>query len=313
MKNSSSKSSGMFHSEGGADSAGAKLRAAMAAEKPLLMPGAVNAYCAKLAARAGFRALYLSGGGVAACLGMPDLAATTMHDVALDAARIADASPLPLLVDADTGFGTWINISRTVKTLTRAGAGGLHLEDQAAAKRCGHRPNKLLVSPQEMADRVRAAVDARTDSQFVIVARTDALANEPRDAALARAALYAEAGADVIFVEAAKTLDDYRDFKKATNLPILANITEFGQTPLFTADELQGADVDIMLFPLSAFRAMNRAAETVYATIRRDGGQLAVLDSMQTREQLYDYLDYHVYEKKMDSLFGTDEESGETK
>ena len=306
---SPTKTVDMLHSAGNAVSAGARLRAAMATEKPLLMPGAVNAYCAKMAARAGFRALYLSGGGVAACLGMPDLAATTMHDVAIDAARIAEATPLPLLVDADTGFGSWINISRTVKTLTRAGVGGMHLEDQEAAKRCGHRPNKVLVSPTEMADRIRAAVDARTDSQFVIIARTDALAGEPREAALARAVCYAEAGADVIFVEAAQTLDDYRDFKKSCGLPILANITEFGKTPLFTADELRGCDVDIMLFPLSAFRAMNRAAESVYAAIRRDGGQKSVVDSMQTREELYDYLDYHEYEQKIDALFGRKGES----
>lgn len=275
----------------------------MAAEKPLLIAGAVNAYCAMLAEKAGFRALYLSGGGVAACMGLPDLAATTLDDVAADAGRITDATSLPLLVDADTGFGTWLNIARTVRTLQRAGAAGIHLEDQATAKRCGHRPNKTLVSPEEMSDRIRAAADART-GDFIIMARTDALANEPRDSALARARLYVSAGADMVFAEAAKTLDDYRAFKEACGAPILANITEFGATPMFSAEELRAAGADMMLFPLSAFRAMNRAAEKVYAAIRRDGGQKSVVDIMQTREELYANLDYHAYEKKMDVLFG---------
>ena len=292
-------------------SAGAKFRLALQEEQPLLIAGAVNAYCALMAEAAGFRALYLSGGGVAACMGLPDLAATTMNDVAMDAERIAAASQLPLLVDADTGFGSWINVARTVRTFSRAGAAGMHLEDQAQAKRCGHRPNKTLVSPSEMADRIRAAADARSDASFVIMARTDALASEPREAAVERACLYVEAGADMIFAEAAKTLDDYRAFKSGCAVPLLANITEFGQTPMFTADELRQADVDMMLFPLSAFRAMNRAAETVYAAIRRDGGQKAAVELMQTREELYARLDYHAYEEKMDALF--DAETDEKK
>ena len=286
------------------DSAGAKFRRALAEERPLQIAGAVNGYCAMLAEKAGFRALYLSGGGVAACMGMPDLAATTLHDVAEDAARICAASPLPLLADADTGFGSWLNIARATKELIRAGAAGMHLEDQAGVKRCGHRPNKTLTAPAEMADRIRAAVDARTDESFVVMARTDALASETRDAAVARARLYAEAGADMIFAEAAQTLDDYRAFKDGCDAPLLANITEFGRTPMFNAAELRDAGVDMMLFPLSAFRAMSRAAETVYAAIRRDGGQQAVVEMMQTREELYAHLDYHAYEKKMDALFG---------
>lgn len=286
------------------DTAGAKLRRALAEERPLLVAGAVNAYCAMLAEKAGFRALYLSGGGVAACMGMPDLAATTMHDVLTDAGRITAAASPPLLVDADTGFGSWLNIARATKELIRVGAAGMHLEDQAGVKRCGHRPNKTLVSPEEMADRIRAAADARTDESFVIMARTDALASETRDAAVARARLYAEAGADMIFAEAAKTLDDYRAFKDGCAVPLLANITEFGKTPMFTAAELQSAGVDMMLFPLSAFRAMNRAAENVYAAIREHGGQQSVVKTMQTREELYANLNYHEYEKKMDALFG---------
>ena len=289
-------------------SPGAMLRRAAAEGRPLLMPGAVNGYCAKMAEKIGFRSLYLSGGGVAACMGLPDLAATTLDEVAADAARITASSSLPLLVDADTGFGTWINIGRAVRALSRAEAAGMHLEDQAQAKRCGHRPNKILASPREMQDRIRAAVDARADSDFVIMARTDSLASEPREAAIARAVAYAEAGADMIFVEAAATLDDYRDFKRACQKPVLANITEFGKTPMFTAAELADAEVDIMLFPLSAFRAMNKAAEQTYAAILRDGGQRAMTSQMQTREELYDYLDYHFYEKKMDSLFADDGE-----
>lgn len=283
---------------------GAAFRQAMAEEKPLLIAGAVNAYCAMLAAKAGFRALYLSGGGVAACMGLPDLAATTMDDVVADAGRITAASSLPLLVDADTGFGSWINISRTVKLLSRVGVAGIHMEDQTAVKRCGHRPNKTLVSEVEMSDRVRAAVDAREDDDFVIMARTDALASETRDEAIARARAYVAAGADMIFVEAAKTLDDYRSFKDACGVPILANITEFGSTPMFTAEELREAGADMMLFPLSAFRAMNKAAESVYTAIRRDGGQKAAVSLMQNREELYEYLGYHAYEQKMDELFG---------
>ncbi len=284
--------------------AGAAFRQAMAEEKPLLIAGTVNAYCAMLAEKAGFRALYLSGGGVAACMGLPDLAATTMDDVVADAGRITAASSLPLLVDADTGFGSWINISRTVKLLSRVGVAGIHLEDQTAVKRCGHRPNKTLVSAAEMSDRIRAAVDAREDGDFVIMARTDALASETKDEAIARARDYVAAGADMIFVEAAKTLDDYRAFKDACGAPILANITEFGRTPMFTAEELREAGADMMLFPLSAFRAMNKAAESVYTAIRRDGGQKAAVSLMQNREELYEYLGYHAYEQKMDKLFG---------
>jgi methylisocitrate lyase len=257
-----------------------------------------------MAERAGFDSLYLSGGGVAAAMGLPDLAVTTLQDVIIDAERITAASELPLLVDADTGFGTWLNIARTVKSLTRSGAAGIHLEDQAQAKRCGHRPNKTLVTAEEMTDRVRAAVDARPDDSFVIMARTDALASESHTQALERACAYAEAGADMIFVEAANTLDDYRAFKETCQKPILANITEFGHTPLFTAQELADAGVNIMLFPLSAFRSMNKAALDTYRVIRREGSQQAVLDGMQTREELYDYLNYHACEQKMDSLFG---------
>lgn len=284
-------------------SPGRAFRLAVAAEKPLLMPGAVNAYCARMAERAGFRALYLSGGGVAASLGMPDLAVTTMDDVALDTARITAVCDLPLLVDADTGFGGALNIARTVKTLSRAGAAGIHLEDQAAGKRCGHRPNKQLVAADEMCDRLRAAVNARHDDDFVIMARTDALASEPMDAVLARIGAYTDAGADMVFLEAAKNLSDYRAVKAVCSVPLLANITEFGQTPLFTATELADVGVDIMLFPLSAFRAMNKAALTVYQSIRANGGQQAVVETMQTRDELYDFLDYHRVEKEMDTLF----------
>ena len=286
-------------------SPGQKFRTALGAETPLVVPGAVNAACAMLAQRAGFRAVYLSGGGVAACMGMPDLAATDLRDVATDAARITSACDLPLLVDADTGFGpSWLNVARTARELCRAGAAGMHLEDQQAAKRCGHRPNKILVPASEMADRVRAAVDARSDSDFFIMARTDALANETREQALARGREYVAAGADMLFVEAAKTLDDYRAFKKECGVPVLANITEFGQTPMFSASELAGAEVDMMLLPLSAFRAMNRAAEKVYATVRRDGTQQAAVGEMQTRDELYDLLGYRAVEEKMDALFG---------
>ena len=286
-------------------SPGQKFRLALGAEVPLVIPGAVNAACAMLAQRAGFRAVYLSGGGVAACMGMPDLAATDLRDVATDAARITSACDLPLLVDADTGFGpSWLNVARTARELCRAGAAGMHLEDQQAAKRCGHRPNKILVPASEMADRVRAAVDARPDSDFFIMARTDALANETREQALARGREYVAAGADMLFVEAAKTLDDYRAFKTECGVPVLANITEFGQTPMFSAGELGEAEVDMMLLPLSAFRAMNRAAEKVYATVRRDGTQQAAVGEMQTRDELYDLLGYRAVEEKMDALFG---------
>lgn len=287
-------------------SPGRRFRAALAAEKPLLIPGAVNALCAMLAAREGFRALYLSGGGVAACMGMPDLAATDLRDVTIDAARITSAVDLPLLVDADTGFGpSWLNVARAAREICRAGAAAMHLEDQQAVKRCGHRPNKALVSPAEMCDRIRAAVDARPDPDFCVMARTDALANESRERAVARAAQYVAAGADMIFAEAAKTLDDYRAFKAACDVPLLANITEFGQTPMFAAEELAAAGADMMLLPLSAFRAMNRAAARVYRTARRDGTQRATVGEMQTRDELYDLLGYRAVEEKMDALFGT--------
>ena len=256
-----------------------------------------------MAEREGFRALYLSGGGVAAVLGMPDLAITDAHDVTAAAAAITAVTPLPLLVDIDTGFGTWLNLARTIKMLEDAGVAAVHLEDQVQAKRCGHRPNKQLVEAGEMRDRIIAAVDARRDDSFVIMARTDALASEPMDAVLARVNEYVNAGADMIFLEAAKTLDDYRAVKDACAVPLLANITEFGQTPLFSADELASAGVDIMLFPLSAFRAMNKAALTVYQAIRKDRSQRGVLDFMQTREELYDFLGYYQVEQKMDSLF----------
>ena len=267
------------------------------------MPGAINPYCARMAERCGFKALYLSGGGVAASLGMPDLGITTIDDVAAAAAAITDACPLPLLVDADTGFGNWLNVGRATRALTRAGAAGMHLEDQEQGKRCGHRPNKRLASAAEMCDRLRAAADARADANFVLMARTDALACESAEQTHERLFAYREAGADMIFLEAAASLDDYRAAKAAAGLPLLANITEFGKTPLFTAAELKEAEVDMMLFPLSAFRAMNAAALAVYEAIRRDGSQKAVVDSMQTREELYDFLGYHAVEQKMDALF----------
>ena len=292
---------------------GQKFRAALAAERPLVIPGAVNALCAMLAERAGFRAVYLSGGGVAACMGMPDLAATDLRDVSTDAARVAAATPLPLLVDADTGFGpSWLNIARATRELHRAGAAAMHLEDQQAVKRCGHRPNKNLVSAKEMCDRIRAAVDARPDPHFCVMARTDALANEPREQAVARAVQYVEAGADMIFAEAAQTLDDYRAFKKSCGVPLLANITEFGRTPLFSAAELAEAGVDMMLLPLSAFRAMNKAAEKIYQAIRADGTQKSVAAEMQTRDELYDLLGYRAVEEKMDALFGNAPEGDKT-
>ena len=289
----------------GPSTPGQKFREALSAETPLMIPGAVNAVSAMLARRAGFRALYLSGGGVAACMGMPDLAATDLRDVAADAARITAAVDLPLLVDADTGFGpSWLNIARAAREICRAGAAAMHLEDQQAVKRCGHRPNKNLVSAGEMSDRVRAAVDARPDPNFAVMARTDALANEPREQAVARAVQYVEAGADMIFVEAAKTLDDYRVFKRECRAPILANITEFGETPMWSAAELAEADVDMMLLPLSAFRAMNRAAEKVYREARKSGTQKAAVAEMQTRDELYELLGYRAVEEKMDALFG---------
>jgi methylisocitrate lyase len=286
-------------------SAGAKFRAALAAEKPLQVPGVICAYHAILAEKSGYRAVYLSGGGVAAgSLGMPDLGISNLDDVLTDVRRITDACSLPLLVDADTGFGaSAFNVARTVKSLIKLGAGAMHIEDQVGAKRCGHRPNKELVSPAEMVDRIKAAVDARTDADFVIMARTDALAVEGLSAAIDRACACAEAGADMIFPEAITDLAMYRQFAAAVQVPILANITEFGSTPLFTVDELRGADVALALYPLSAFRAMNKAALDVYRTLRRDGTQKGVVAGMQTRAELYDYLGYHVYEQKLDALF----------
>ena len=287
------------------NSPGARLRAAVAAERPLQVVGAITAFAARMAKNAGFRAIYLSGGGVAAnSLGLPDLGISTMDDVLVDIRRITDACDLPLLVDADTGWGSAFNISRTVRAFTRAGAAGLHLEDQVASKRCGHRPNKAIVPLTEMTDRIKAAVDARIDDQFVVMARTDALAVEGLDAAIERAVACVEAGADMIFPEAVLELDQYRRFKQAVQVPILANITEFGQTPLFTRDELADAGVDIQLFCCGAYRAMNKAALHFYETVRRDGTQKAVVPAMQTREELYAHLDYHSYERKLDELFG---------
>ena len=285
--------------------AGARLRAALEAERPLQIVGTVNAYAARLAALAGFRAIYLSGAGVAnASFGLPDLAITCLNDVCEDARRICGASALPLLVDADTGFGAAFNIARTCTELIRAGAAGMHREDQVSAKRCGHRPGKALVPAEEMVDRLKAAVDARTDDAFVIMARTDAHAVEGQAAALERAVAYVEAGADMIFAEALKTLDEYRQFAARVKVPVLANITEFGQTPLFTVSELAGAGVRLVLYPLSAFRAASRAQVAVYEAIRRDGTQKSVVPSMQTREELYAVLGYHAYEQKLDQLFG---------
>jgi methylisocitrate lyase len=286
-------------------SPGSRFRAAVERERPLQVPGAINAYHAILAEKSGFQALYLSGGGVAAgSLGMPDLGISNLDDVLTDVRRITDVTALPLLVDVDTGFGaSAFNIARTVRSLIKAGAAAMHIEDQVGAKRCGHRPGKELVSEQEMVDRVKAAADARTDPAFVIMARTDALAVEGLDAAIARARACVEAGADMIFPEAITELAMYRRFADAVGVPILANITEFGQTPLFTVDELRSAGVAIVLYPLSAFRAMNQAALNVYRTLRRDGTQKAVVDTMQTRADLYEFLGYHAYEATLDRLF----------
>jgi methylisocitrate lyase len=284
---------------------GARFRAALAAEKPLQVPGAICAYHAILAEKSGFRAIYLSGGGVAAgSLGVPDLGISGLDDVLTDVRRITDACALPLLVDVDTGFGaSAFNIARTVKALIKFGAAAMHIEDQVGAKRCGHRPGKELVSKAEMVDRIKAAVDARTDPDFVVMARTDALAVEGLDAAIDRARACVEAGADMIFPEAITELAMYRRFADAVKVPVLANITEFGQTPLFTVAELAGAGVAIALYPLSAFRAMNKAALAVYRTLRQDGTQKALVEGMQTREELYEFLGYHAYEAKLDALF----------
>lgn len=286
------------------DSAGKKFRAAVAAEKPLQVIGAINAYHARLAERVGYKAIYLSGGGVAAgSLGLPDLGISTLDDVLIDIRRITDVCGLPLLVDVDTGFGGAFNIARTVKSLIKFGAGAMHIEDQVQAKRCGHRPNKEIVTREEMVDRIKAAVDARTDPDFVIMARTDALAVEGLEAAIDRARACVEAGADMIFPEAMTALSMYKKFADAVKVPVLANITEFGSTPLFTVDELRSANASIVLYPLSAFRAMNQAALNVYQAVRRDGTQKNVVEIMQTRNDLYDYLDYHKFETKLDELF----------
>lgn len=283
---------------------GARFRQALDAETPLQVAGAINAYAALLAERAGFRAIYLSGAGVAnASYGLPDLAMTTLTDVCEDIRRITYATELPLLVDADTGFGSAFMIGRTVREMIRAGAAACHLEDQVAVKRCGHRPGKALVDADEMCDRLKAAVDGRSDERFAIMARTDAHAVEGLDAAIERAGRYVEAGADMIFAEALTTLDEYREFTAAVDVPVLANLTEFGRTPLYTVQELGSVGVRLALYPLSASRAMAAAAAEVYRAIRRDGTQKAVLDRMQTRDELYDVLGYHDYEAKLDELF----------
>jgi methylisocitrate lyase len=288
-------------------SSGARFRAAVDAERPLQVPGAICAYHAILAERSGFKAIYLSGGGVAAgSLGLPDLGISNLDDVLTDVRRITDVSSLPLLVDVDTGFGaSAFNIARTVKSLIKFGAAAMHIEDQVGAKRCGHRPGKELVSQQEMVDRIKAAADARTDANFVIMARTDALAVEGLDAAIDRARACVDAGADMIFPEAITELAMYRKFADAVGVPILANLTEFGKTPLFTVDEIASAGVAIALYPLSAFRAMNQAALRVYQALRRDGTQKSVVDTMQTRDDLYEFLGYHGYEQKLDQLFAS--------
>jgi methylisocitrate lyase len=290
-------------------SPGTRFRTAVAEERPLQVVGTVNAFNALLAERAGFRAIYLSGAGVAnASFGLPDLGITMLNDVCEDVRRITSATNLPLLVDADTGWGAAFNIARTCKDLIKSGAAGMHLEDQVQAKRCGHRPGKALVSAGEMTDRIKAAVDGRTDDAFAVMARTDAHAVEGQAAAVERALAYVEAGADMIFAEALSTLDEYRQFTKSVGVPVLANITEFGKTPLFTVAELGDAGVSLVLYPLSAFRAMSKAALNVYDTIRRDGSQKSLVDSMQTRTELYEVLGYHDYEKKLDALFAREKE-----
>lgn len=290
-------------------SPGAGLRAAVLEEHPLQIIGATNAYHARMAERVGYRALYLSGGGVAAgSLGVPDLGISELEDVLVDVRRITAVCSLPLLVDIDTGFGGAFNIARSIRSLIRAGAAGCHIEDQVQAKRCGHRPGKAIVSSEEMVARIKAAVDARTDANFVIMARTDALASEGLSAALDRAAACVEAGADMVFPEAVTELNQYQAFFDRTQVPVLANITEFGATPLFTLDELRSAGVAIALYPLSAFRAMNAAALKVYQAVRQDGTQKNVLNTMQTRAELYDYLGYYAFEQKLDELFAQEKE-----
>ena len=286
---------------------GARFREAVKAESPLQVMGAITAYAGLMAKRTGYKALYLSGGGVAAnSLGMPDLGISTMEDVLTDARRIVDATGMPLLVDIDTGWGGAFNIGRTIRNFERVGVAAVHMEDQVGQKRCGHRPGKEVVSKGEMVDRVKAAVDGRTDQGFVIMARTDAAAVEGIDAAIERAVAYVEAGADMIFPEAMKSLDDYRKFKAAVKVPILANLTEFGSTPFFTTDELRDANVDIALYCCGAYRAMNKAALNFYETVRREGTQKNLIDTLQTRAELYDFLGYHEYEEKLDALFALD-------
>jgi len=284
--------------------AGARFRAAVAEESPLQVMGAITAYAGLMAKRTGYKALYLSGGGVAAnSLGMPDLGISTMEDVLTDARRIVDATQMPLLVDIDTGWGGAFNIARTIRSFINVGVAAVHMEDQVGQKRCGHRPGKEVVSKAEMVDRIKAAVDARTDASFVIMARTDAAAVEGLDAAIERAVAYVEAGADMVFPEAMKSLDDYRKVKAAVKVPILANLTEFGSTPFFTTDDLRGAGVDIALYCCGAYRAMNKAALHFYETVRREGTQKNIIDTLQTRAELYDFLGYHAYEDKLDQLF----------
>mgnify|MGYP003624225325 CR=1 FL=1 len=288
-------------------SAGAKFRQAVIDEQPLQVMGAINAYHARLATQVGYKALYISGGGVAAgSLGIPDLGITTLDDVLTDVQRITNVTDLPVLVDIDTGFGGAFNIARTIKSMIKAGAAAVHIEDQVQEKRCGHRPNKAIVSQSEMVDRIKAAVDARTDDDFVIMARTDALAVEGLQSAIDRACACVEAGADMIFPEAITDLAMYRQFAQAVNVPVLANITEFGSTPLFTVEQLAQHDVGLVLYPLSAFRAMNQAALKVYQSVRQNGTQQHVIELMQSRNELYDYLDYHSYEAKLDQLFSTE-------
>jgi len=292
-------------------SPGARFRAAVREEKPLQVVGAINAYAARLAERSGFKALYVSGGGVAAgSLGVPDLGITTMEDVLTDVRRITDITDLPVLVDIDAGWGGAFNIARTIRSMIKHGAAAVHIEDRVKARRCGHRPGKAIVSKEELVNRIKAAVDAKTDPDFVIMARTDALAAEGLDAAIDRARACVEAGADMIFPEAITDLSMYRKFSKAVKVPILANITEFGATPLYTVEELRSADVSLILYPLSAFRAMSKAALTVYGTIRKEESQKNVISLMQTRAELYDYLGYHAFEQKHDAIFSKEETSG---
>lgn len=286
------------------ETAGARFRRAVQEESPLQVMGAITAYAGLMAKKTGYKALYLSGGGVAAnSLGMPDLGISTMEDVLIDARRIVDATQMPLLVDIDTGWGGAFNIGRTIRNFINVGVAAVHMEDQVGQKRCGHRPGKEVVSKDEMVDRVKAAVDARTDASFVIMARTDAAAVEGIDSAIERAMAYVEAGADMIFPEAMRTLEDYKRFKAAVKVPILANLTEFGSTPFFTTDELRTANVDIALYCCGAYRAMNKGALHFYETVRREGTQKNIIDSLQTRAELYDFLDYHAYEDKLDQLF----------